>query len=281
MANEPKAQAVAEAIEHAFLGLLREASGALKAVLKKDVSVEEWSGDLPPAVTVPMAAGGAARGILRLCLTQEGALALCAEATGVPTESLGDEEKACLSDVMAALAEGLAEAASAAAGGPANVKVTDLSAGDTGGAASGDLTVGCRLAVGESSLEALFWLSEEFAGSLGALVLGMAKAPQVQTARFDELSGGGVGEPVGNINLLLDVNLPVTVELGRTKMLIRDLLRLVPGSVIELEKLASEPVDVLVNGRVVAKGEVVVIDDNFGVRVRSVVSAAERVNNLR
>lgn len=279
MADEPRAQAVSGAIEQAFRELLAEASGALRQVLKKDVSVEGSSGEISPALTVTMAAGGAAQGALRLCLPQEGALALCAEATGVPTETLGDTERECISDIATALAEGIAAAAAAKAGSPVNVKVTDVSEG--GGPAEGDLAVGFLVKVGETRVDALFCLSEEFAGSLGALALGAARGPSVRTASFEELSGSPHGQPVGNIDLLLDVSLPVTVELGRTKMLIRDLLRLVPGSVVELEKLASEPVDVLVNGRVVAKGEVVVIEDNFAVRVRSVVSAAERVNNLR
>ena len=70
----------------------------------------------------------------------------------------------------------------------------------------------------------------------------------------------------------MDVPLQVTVELGRTRKLIRDILELAPGSVIELDKLAGEPVDILVNGKLIAKGEVVVIDDNFGVRITKIVS---------
>jgi len=74
----------------------------------------------------------------------------------------------------------------------------------------------------------------------------------------------------------LDVPLEVSVELGRTKMLIKDILDLAAGSIIELEAVAGEPVDVIVNGKLVAKGEVVVIEDNFGVRVTEIVSPIER-----
>jgi flagellar motor switch protein FliN/FliY len=85
----------------------------------------------------------------------------------------------------------------------------------------------------------------------------------------------------GRLDLILDVTLPVTVELGRARMQIQDILKLAPGSVIELEKAAGDPVDLLIHGRPIAKGEVVVIDENFGVRLTSIVTAAERIRSLR
>jgi len=84
-----------------------------------------------------------------------------------------------------------------------------------------------------------------------------------------------------NIDLLLDVPLPITVELGRTTMTIRDVLDLGPGSVVELDRAAGEPVDILVNGKLVAKGEVVVIDENFGVRVVDIVAPADRLSSSK
>lgn len=84
-----------------------------------------------------------------------------------------------------------------------------------------------------------------------------------------------------NLDLLLDIPLRVTVELGRTKRLIKDILEFAQGSIIELDKLAGEPVDILANNKLIAKGEVVVIDENFGVRVTEIVSQAERIHNLR
>ena len=83
-----------------------------------------------------------------------------------------------------------------------------------------------------------------------------------------------------DISLLLDVPLQVTVELGRTQLRIRNVLELVPGSIIELDKLAGEPVDVLVNGKQIARGEVVVIDEEFGVRITDVASQAKRLRGL-
>ena len=93
------------------------------------------------------------------------------------------------------------------------------------------------------------------------------------TAAVDPAAAAG-------LDVILDIAMPLTVELGRTKMLIRDILALGPGSVIELDKLAGEPVDLLVNDRPIAKGEVVVIDENFGVRLTQISHAAERLRSL-
>ncbi|MFB9218658.1 flagellar motor switch phosphatase FliY [Kurthia sibirica] len=84
-----------------------------------------------------------------------------------------------------------------------------------------------------------------------------------------------------NLNMLMDIPLQVTVELGRTKRSVKEILELSSGSIIELDKLAGEPVDILVNARLIAKGEVVVIDENFGVRITDILSKADRLNNLR
>ncbi len=103
----------------------------------------------------------------------------------------------------------------------------------------------------------------------------------VQPVQFAPLTNNSLAVSDPNINLIMDVPLQVTVELGRTRKLIRDILELTPGSIIELDKLAGEPVDVLVNGKLIAKGEVVVIDENFGVRITEIVSQLERTSNLQ
>ncbi len=103
----------------------------------------------------------------------------------------------------------------------------------------------------------------------------------VQPIQFAPLRSDHQGASVGNLGLILDVPLQVTVELGRTRRLIREVLELAPGSVLELDKLSGEPVDILVNGKLIAKGEVVIIDENFGVRVTDIVSLTERVNTLQ
>lgn len=86
--------------------------------------------------------------------------------------------------------------------------------------------------------------------------------------------------PPKNIDFILDIPMQVTVQVGSTKMVIRELLQLGQGSVIELEKLAGEPMEVLVNNKLVARGEVVVVNEKFGVRLTDVISAAERVQQL-
>ena len=102
----------------------------------------------------------------------------------------------------------------------------------------------------------------------------------VQNAQFAPLTNEPVEVNAANISLIQDVPLQVTVELGRTKKSIREILEFSTGSIIELDKLAGEPVDIHVNGQLTAKGEVVVIDENFGVRITEIVSPMERVQSL-
>lgn len=116
---------------------------------------------------------------------------------------------------------------------------------------------------------------------------GMAMQPHVaanvpvQSAQFTPLNTQPVQVNDANIGLILDVPLSVTVELGRTKKSIKDILELTNGSIVELDKLAGEPVDIQVNGKFLAKGEVVVIDENFGVRITEIASLAERAAKLQ
>ena len=116
---------------------------------------------------------------------------------------------------------------------------------------------------------------------------GMAMQPHVatnvpvQSAQFTPLNTQPVQVNDANIGLILDVPLQVTVELGRTKKSIKEILELTNGSIVELDKLAGEPVDIQVNGKFLAKGEVVVIDENFGVRITEIASPAERAAKLQ
>ena len=107
-----------------------------------------------------------------------------------------------------------------------------------------------------------------------------AVPPNVQPVQFANLQGGGLPAESGNIGLLMDVFMELTVELGRTRKLIREILGIGEGTIIELDKLAGEPVDILVNHKLIAKGEVVVIDENFGVRVTEIVSPMQRMGDL-
>ena len=102
----------------------------------------------------------------------------------------------------------------------------------------------------------------------------------VQAVQFPNLMPHASQQETGNISLIMDVFMEMTVELGRTKKLIKDILSMGEGTIIELDKLAGEPVDILVNHKLIAHGEVVVIDENFGVRVTEIVSPQERISDL-
>lgn len=104
----------------------------------------------------------------------------------------------------------------------------------------------------------------------------------VEKAQFSSFEQGTLSNTESqNLDILLDIPLQVTVELGRTKRTVQEILELSSGSIIELDKLVGEPVDILVNNRLIANGEVVVIDEKFGVRITDVLSPKERINNLR
>ena len=103
--------------------------------------------------------------------------------------------------------------------------------------------------------------------------------PNVQSVQFSPLLNGVTEAEQGNIGLIMDVFMEMTVELGRTRKMIKEILSMGEGHIIELDKLAGEPVDILVNHKPIAKGEVVVIDENFGVRVTEILSPAERITD--
>ena len=103
---------------------------------------------------------------------------------------------------------------------------------------------------------------------------------EAQEPKFEELKEEKKQDASKDIEFLLDIPLEVTVELGRVRMLIKDLLQLGQGSVVELEKLAGEPMEILVNNKLVARGEVVVVNEKFGVRLTDVISPADRVKQL-
>ncbi len=98
---------------------------------------------------------------------------------------------------------------------------------------------------------------------------------------YNDNSAGAEDNSDRNLKMILDIPLKVTVELGRTKMLVSDLLNLGQGSVIELSKLAGEPMEILVNEKLVARGEAVVVNEKFGVRLTDIISPSERVEQLK
>jgi flagellar motor switch protein FliN/FliY len=120
-------------------------------------------------------------------------------------------------------------------------------------------------------------MAEQADAEAGAAVV---EAP---TAEFDDLEDTSAG-PAGdeaNLDVILDIPVTISMEIGRTHISIRNLLQLNQGSVVELDRLAGEPMDVLVNGTLVAHGEVVVVNEKFGIRLTDVISPAERVKKLK
>lgn len=109
-----------------------------------------------------------------------------------------------------------------------------------------------------------------------------AKVPTAEkkAAPFNNLTKDVVSPGGQNLDFILDIPVEVTVELGKTKMLVNDLLQLGQGSVVELEKLAGEPVEILVNEKLIARGEVVVVNDKFGVRLTDIISPLDRIKQL-
>lgn len=97
---------------------------------------------------------------------------------------------------------------------------------------------------------------------------------------FENLSPQPTSKTKQDINLILDIPISMSVELGRTKMAIKDLLNLTQGSIIALEGLAGEPLDILINGYLIAQGEIVVVGDNYGVRITDIITPSERVRRL-
>ncbi len=222
-----------------------------------------------------------------------------AEAPVELSVPLKDAAAEALSQMVGALGDGIGRASrrkvSAAAGDPATI------AGDGAAAARGVVreervvAAECELRIGAhppTRLLAVFagstgdaLASERPAGGAPDIVLGSPQSaapggPQVQRVQFGTVQAAPASDAPGaaNLDLLLDVPLEITVELGRANRKVRDVLALGPGSIVELNKLAGEPVDMLVNGKLIAKGEVVVIDENFAVRIIEILSREERLS---
>jgi len=120
-----------------------------------------------------------------------------------------------------------------------------------------------------------------YSGGGSSLESNWTKPVDVRPVHFQPLEESDDHTERSNIDLILDVPLEVSVEIGRTKRTIKEILELGAGSIIELTKMAGEPVDILVNGKMIAKGEVVVIDDSFGVRITDIISPTKRITQLK
>ena len=114
--------------------------------------------------------------------------------------------------------------------------------------------------------------------------IGINESTEIQSVQFSQLTSMGIdgtkGEGRRNLDLILDISVSVSVELGHTNMLIKDILALSQGSIVELDKVAGTPVDLFVRGKLLAQGEVVVVEENFGVKITNICGSEELVKNL-
>lgn len=135
----------------------------------------------------------------------------------------------------------------------------------------------------ESTAAADDWgaaMAEQAQSESGAGANSPLNAEAAASSVFQDFAGATPEGMVNDINFVMDIPVQLTVELGRAKIPIKNLLQLAQGSVVELEGLAGEPMDVLVNGCLIAQGEVVVVNDKFGIRLTDVISPAERIRKL-
>jgi flagellar motor switch protein FliN/FliY len=124
------------------------------------------------------------------------------------------------------------------------------------------------------------WAAAAAAGTRAESASELQTADQVSPATFTNFAPTGASGAGNDINMILDIPVQLTVELGRTRIPIKNILQLAQGSVVELEAMAGEPMDVLVNGYLIAQGEVVVVNEKFGIRLTDIVTPSERMRRL-
>ncbi len=194
------------------------------------------------------------------------------DADSLTEDSGGEEDDLEAQMATAMAAEGLEEAASEddLEAQMATAMETESVDGEGGGDDVDDLEAQMAAAMGGDEPEMMDGLSDEDSDSM----------QHVQGVSFPQLAPSDEMSDRSSIDRLMDVDLDLSVELGRKEMQIKEILNLGPGKIIELDKLAGEPVDLLVNGKLLAKGEVVVVDENFGVRITELVDPVDRVKML-
>ena len=136
---------------------------------------------------------------------------------------------------------------------------------------------------GDDTLDDISWddIGDESTAVSESAPAKNSSGDKKRPAEFSELKEGGVKAAAGDLGFIMDIPLEVTVELGRTTMPIFDLLQLGQGSIVELTKVAGEPLEILVNKKLIARGEVVVVNEKFVIRLTDVVSPKERIENLK
>ncbi len=228
-------------------------------------------------------------------ISSEAGIAIAGASMGMDGVELDDAALNAIQEVFTQLVAPVSEGLNGKSGvsvTPGVVEVSSVAAAEVGLPAAA-VTATYDLTIGEAFSGTLYEVFQKSfvdsfgtgglaaaGGGMGDIMSGMMGGANVQSVQFPNLQGGRGNGDQGNISLLMDVFMEMTVELGRTKKLIREILSMGEGTIIELDKLAGEPVDILVNHKLIAKGEVVVIDENFGVRVTEIISPMERVADM-
>lgn len=122
--------------------------------------------------------------------------------------------------------------------------------------------------------------ADDWGAAMAEQAASTTPAPEAKPHVFEQFGAGGGGTSQNDLDMILDIPVQLTVELGRTKMPIKNLLQLAQGSVVELAGMAGEPLDVLINGFLIAQGEVVVVNDKLGIRLTDIITPSERLRRL-
>ncbi len=241
-----------------------------------------------PVLLVRFAFGDTPENTQLLWLSEETAKQLLKATKSVEAEAFDESHVGELRTVMESLVQGICVGITDLHGGPVvatglSVRFQQVEAPENFQSAETILHVEAPITA--SGVEGkLFWMLDP---STCGWMLGESEGTDAgRSEPFGSLEaptsfgGSSMVADTAGIELLLDIPLEISVELGRLKMLIRDVLDLGTGSIVEIDRAAGEPVDVMVNGRLVAKGEVVVIEDNFGVRITEILTPQERLEKL-
>lgn len=243
----------------------------LGALIDSPADVSPATGDAPSGRcwVVTLQGVPASRGTVTVTIDDASASAITALAMGVS----GDvPEKAIADTVREAFAQALAALAQKPASNGVTLRVVTVDAADAPPAADGQ---GAPFTIVAAKLDAPIALDIR-----GALDVTAAPASAAAHEAAMSMPMGGDADAASRIDVILDIDLPLVVRFGRTEMPLRTLARLGPGTLIDLGRSADDPVEVLVSNRVVARGEVVIVSGNYGVRVTDVVSPRERVRSM-
>jgi len=259
-------------------GLAGELAGVVSALLGSKATAVPGSGPLVAGWRVTCAISGTLAGSITLAMSEADATTLARRLLGMDENPPADAVVDALGEVVGQAVGGLGQQPVA---GGARVRV-DGPALQGAPLPTEPSTVFDIAMEDGASLRFACWITLETADAAESLH-GSAASGQSATAASSAASRTApapTAPPIDNLDVILDIELPLTVRFGRTEMTLQALTQVSPGSVIDLDRSPDEPVEVLINERVIARGEVVVVAGNYGVRVTEVVSAADRIRSL-